>query len=63
MGLLSVQNGIGNSSQNGNNNNSTLNMTDSVYAESEDNSENSHTILSINKSDNVILQSALRNRN
>ena len=41
---------IGDSSQNGNNNNSpTLNMTDSVNAESADNSKNSHTMLSINK--------------
>ena len=33
-------------------------MTDSVNAESVDNSENSHTILSINKGDNVLLQTA-----
>ena len=51
-------NRIGNSSQNGNNNNSTLNMTDSVNAESVDNSENSHTMLSINEGDNVLLQTA-----
>ena len=42
-------NRIGNSSQNGNNKNSTLNMTDSDNAESVDNTENSHTMLSINK--------------
>ena len=57
MGLLNVQNGIGNSSQNGNNNNSTFNTTDSVNDESVDNSENSRTILSKSKGDNVILQS------
>ena len=48
----------GNSSQNGNNNNSALNMADSVNAKSVDNSENSHTILSINKHGNVLLQTA-----
>ena len=59
-GLLSrPRNRIDNSSQNGNNNNSpTLNMTDSVNAESVDNSENSHNMLSINKGGNVLLQTA-----
>ena len=42
-------NRISDTSQNGNNNNSTLNMTDSVNAESVDNSENSHTMLTMNK--------------
>ena len=52
-------NRIDNSSQNGNNNNSpTLNMTNSVNAESVDNSENSHNVLSINKGGNVLLQTA-----
>ena len=52
-------NHIGNSSQNGNNNNSaTLNMTDSVNVERVDNSKNSHTVLSLNKHGNVLLQTA-----
>ena len=33
-------------------------MTDSVNAESVDNSKNSHTMLSINKGSNVLLQTA-----
>ena len=49
-GLRNTNNRIANSSQNGNNNNSTLNIIDSVNAKSVDNSENSHT--RINKSDN-----------
>ena len=51
-------NRISNSSQNGSNSNSTLNMTDSLNAESVNNSKNCHTMLSINKGDNVLLQTA-----
>ena len=49
------------SSQNGNNSNSpTLNMTDSVNVESVDNAENSHTMSSINKGNDTLLQTAWR---
>ena len=52
------ENRIGNISQNRSNNNSTLSMTNSANAESADNLENSHTMLSINKGDNALLQTA-----